>query len=125
MYHLAVVYAERKHADLAIQALARARQIAPARPDVLLLLGRESIEEGFLDDAIEVLGECVKLDSGKVEPHLLLGEALTKKKLYQEALAEYRALAKLEPDNPQAYNSIGRTLQYLFRGEEAKRPKRR
>jgi len=62
----------------------RARQILIGRAGacasnnrrvVLLLLGRECIQEGFIEDAVGVLEDCVRIDPRKVEPHLLLGEA--------------------------------------------------
>jgi superkiller protein 3 len=121
LYQLALVYVESKHADEAIQILVRARRLAPARPDVLLLLGRECIQEGFIEDAVGVLEDCVRIDPGKVEPHLLLGEALTKDKQFPRALNEYEKVAALEPQNPQSYVLLARTLWYAGQRQESER----
>ena len=68
LYQLAVVYLESKHADEAIQLLVRARRLAPERPDVLLLPGRECIQEGFIEDAVGVLDHCVRIDPRRSSP---------------------------------------------------------
>ena len=63
----------------------------------------------------DVLQECIRLDPGKVEPRILLGEAYSRSKAYDKALAEYEVMAKLDANNPQSYISLGRTYYYLER----------
>jgi len=120
LYQLAIAYAEDHQSDQAIQILVRARQIAPRRPGILLLLARECIQEGLWDDAQELLAECIALDREKIEPHLLLGEAYSRAHLFDKALAEYKQIERLAPNNPQSFVSLGRTYQSLNRYPEAK-----
>ncbi len=49
----------------------------------------------------------------------MLGEAITRKKFFDQALAQYEIVVKIAPSNPQSYVGTGRTLLYMRRYPEA------
>ena len=86
---------------LAVDALARARELAPQDVEVLVNLGAALIERGFAREAIEVSRQAERLDAGRAETQLNLG--LAHDRMQKASAAQYhyrRYLERSSPDDP-------------------------
>ena len=73
-------------------------------------LGRTLAGQGRLAEARTWLDEAVKLAPSRRELRLALIEQLVQEKKFAEAAAQYEALAKAEPNNPDVVRDWGRML---------------
>ena len=86
------------HGDLgrAVAYLARACELDPV-PQALYLLGNCHFEMGRAGEAIQCLGEAVRLDPAFEEAHYLLGLAYLDRRWNRKALASFREAQRLNP----------------------------
>ena len=90
----------------AIQDFERADRIRPNEPGNLSNLGYALSQAGRHDEAIAAFQRCVKTNPRWLAARLGLGEALMQADRHADAKAEYEAALVLQPDNPQALNSL-------------------
>ena len=86
------------HGDLgrAVAYLERACELDPV-PQALYLLGNCHFEMGRAGEAIQCLGEAVRLDPAFEEAHYLLGLAYLDRRWNRKALASFREAQRLNP----------------------------
>jgi tetratricopeptide (TPR) repeat protein len=117
------LYFDGRHAEA--EAIFRnAVQANPDYPDAYNLLGLVLAAQELFEEAIGQYGKAATLwqKAGSTDRKVALinwGDALRLKKLYGQAAEKYREAIAVDPDYPNAYNSLGRALaaQELF--EEA------
>jgi tetratricopeptide (TPR) repeat protein len=59
--------------------------------------GYELYHEGMLDDALVEFDESASVDPGNAETHLLIGDIYERRRMFDEAISEYKAALKLSP----------------------------
>ena len=60
--------------------------------------GYELYHDGMLDDALVELDASLGVDP-KAETHLLIGDIYERRRMFDEAISEYKAALKLSPDD--------------------------
>lgn len=84
--------------------------------------GTSLLEAGDYHAATIPLRRARDLDSGKASIREALGRALFRAQRYEQAAAEFAAVAEHAPTNDYALFCLGRSLQLLGRHAEARRP---
>lgn len=84
--------------------------------------GTELLERGDCHAATVPLSRARDLEPGKASVREALGRALFGAQRYEEAAAEFRAVADGAPTNDYALFCLGRSLQLLGRHAEARHP---
>ncbi|MEI6071985.1 MAG: protein kinase [Verrucomicrobiae bacterium] len=84
------------------KAMADLKKTAPA----FYSLAKLRLEEGEFSDAIEQIGFALDLDVANPDYHLLCAEALQSTRKYSEAIAEYRRVLALRPDDKSAKSNM-------------------
>ena len=74
---------------------------------VRLRLAAEYIKQGLVSESLEQAKLAVANDPKYEDAHLLLGGLYSALKMYDEALAEYRIVLKLNPESTEAPLFIG------------------
>jgi protein O-GlcNAc transferase len=98
------------------------RQMLEADPrDVyaLHLLGLVAYQRGRAEQAVDLLGQALRLQPGLSVIHNSLGVALTALGRFEEALVSLREALRLRPDYAEVYNNLGNTLNKMGRRTEA------
>ena len=83
--------------------------------------GLKSASEEKTEQAVELFGEAVRAHPNFYAAHMALAEQLSKRQLYDEAMAAYRRAGELKPDRADPYVGVGVTLVNLKRYEEGAR----
>ena len=89
---------------------------------VLFCRGTELLEAGDYHQAIVPLTRARNLEPEKTSIREALGRALFRAQRYEEAAAEFAAVAERAPTNDYALFCLGRSLQQLGRHAEARCP---
>jgi Flp pilus assembly protein TadD len=84
--------------------------------------GCELLDHGDHQAAIVPLTRARTLEPDKASIREALGRALFHAQRYEDAAAEFRAVAAQAPTNDYALFCLGRAMQQLGRHEEARRP---
>jgi Flp pilus assembly protein TadD len=84
--------------------------------------GCELLAHGDHQAAIVPLMRARKLEPDKASIREALGRALFHAQRYEDAAAEFRAIALQTPTNDYAQFCLGRAMQQLGRHEEARQP---
>ena len=84
--------------------------------------GCELLDHGDHQAAIVPLTRARKLEPDKASIREALGRALFHAQRYEDAAAEFRAIAAQAPTNDYALFCLGRAMQQLGRHEEARHP---
>ncbi len=84
--------------------------------------GCELLEHGDHQAAIVPLSRARNLEPGKASIREALGRALFHAQHYEDAAAEFRAIAAEAPTNDYALFCLGRSMQLLGRHREACQP---
>jgi tetratricopeptide (TPR) repeat protein len=61
--------------------------------------GYELYHQGRLDDALVELDESSRVDPGRAETRLLMGDIYERRRMFDEAIKEYEEALKLSPDD--------------------------
>lgn len=104
------------------EAAAQYRQLLSQFPDnplVLTGLGTVALQQGKLDEGIQLLGMSVEIEPNQPMAHCHLGLALRDVQRLDEALICFDRALALAPDFGDAYNFRGVVLQELKKFEEA------
>ena len=100
--------AQRRPSAAAAAEAAQALATAPPRPPVavggeaLLEQGQTAFNKGNYADAVRRAHEALQAGGAPLGAHLLLGDVYYHMERYTEALREYQAALRLDPDNPVA-----------------------
>ena len=106
----------------AIQTIERDRLVVQAVPrsaEARNNLGGALLVQGQIDEAIEQLGEAMRLDPAHAEAHSNLGVALARRGQWGEAIEQYKEALSLDPRQTQAYSNLGNALLQQGRIHEA------
>ena len=106
----------------AIQTIERDRLVVQAVPrsaEARNNLGGALLVQGQIDEAIEQLGEAMRLDPAHAEAHSNLGVALARRGRWVEAIEQYKKALSLDPRQTQAYSNLGNALLQQGRIHEA------
>jgi len=88
--------------------LLRSDPANPLRHDAVAAL---YLDVGRLDDAINELGQSLRLNSESAPTHYNLGFALAGRGRRDAAIAEFQEALRIDPDYAQAHNNLGALLQ--------------
>jgi Tfp pilus assembly protein PilF len=69
--------------------------------------GLSALKKGLYNDAAEILGQAVYLNSTVADYHFTLGMVYTKQKKLREAEKEINLALKIEPSNPEYNAELG------------------
>jgi len=97
------------HHDLALDALAKARQLEPANPRVLSELGNVREAMGQFDQAESFFQAATKLRPDDWTSLNSLGGFYYRRGRYQDAVQVFEQVTQLAPDNSQGYTNLGAT----------------
>lgn len=105
--------------DRAEELVAKALDVQPNNPQVLLSQGKVNIAKGEYAKAISNLRDLVSKDANSVDALMLLAEAFNKDGRQELALDNYRRVLQLEPDNAIAAYNAGALLAQAQKYEVA------
>ena len=91
------------------------------RAAALLTQGREEMQVGKVNEAVDNFESALTIQPGHVTIYLSLGEATRKQGMHGKALHYYREALKLDPDNQQAIAGEGEALVEKGAVEKARR----
>jgi tetratricopeptide (TPR) repeat protein len=104
----------------AIEQFAEAARLDPAMTYAHYNLGLLRAEQGDAAGAIRHFRAVLDLDPGYTPtPHSHLGKLYTQAGRLEEAVAEYRAAQRLQPENPESSYQLGRALARRQKWAEA------
>ena len=84
------------------KAVADLKKTAPA----FYLLAKARLEEGNFSEALDQIGFALNMDVANPDYHLLCAQALQSTRKYSEAIAEYRRVLSLRPDDKSAKSNL-------------------
>jgi tetratricopeptide (TPR) repeat protein len=90
---------------------------AGARADALSD-GKRALKDGNAEQAIPLLRQAVKEDANRPEAQIALGQALERRRRYDEAVTAYQAAIKLDPRSSEAQRGLGVSLVHLGKVDE-------
>ena len=108
----------RAMAGKAAEAIAPLREALRLRADLVpasLFLGISYLETGRPKEAVAPLRRVVQADKANVHARQALAEALLALDQFGEASVQLEAVAKAEPDMPQAWAALGRSYEGIAR----------
>lgn len=106
--HRAAAYATKKDLDRAQNDYAQAARINPDNPETYIRRGELARVIGSSAPAILYFNEALKRDPHNVTARMLRGLAYEEAKQFDEAIADYRAVLKLDPSHKLAKTSLAR-----------------
>ena len=109
-----------RYADAA-ESFRKASRIAPREAQFQVGLAAALAMAGKLEDAHALLTRLTQRFPASSLAWLNLGNVLRDQCCYEQALEAYRQAHALDPDNPEARNSIGRALHSMLEFEDAER----
>lgn len=95
---------------LPVRLFAQTRQYSTTDKEAIknYALAGESIDQNMYDEAIQYLYKAIQRDDKFIEAHSQLASVLTLKRMYKDAIPEYRAVIKLNPEyNRAIYLRLG------------------
>jgi len=101
---------KRNRDDEARAFLLRANELSPCYSYPLMNLSALAAKTHALEESLRWADEAVRCSPGLALPHFYRGAALERLKRDDEALAEYRTTANLDPQNTDAWLAQGRLL---------------
>ncbi len=105
---------------LAAGYLARACEVAPHRPDLLVRLGKAQYLLGALGEAQASVRRAIALDAGSVDAHVVLGLSQIGVEDYPAAVAALETAVRLAPRMVSGHLNLGNAYLYAGRFAEAK-----
>jgi tetratricopeptide (TPR) repeat protein len=107
--NLASVYMAMEEYDKGIGVLLEARDLLPANPDLASLAGRAAILKRDFDQAVDLFGDAVRLDSTSIVHRNDLATALMLAERKDEAITQWERILTLNPD-PQMERVVRQNL---------------
>lgn len=108
---LALLYASQNQSEKAAleyeEVLKGAAKSDPKNIDILKSLAAVYYQQKKIEDAIVTYRLILEIDSKDYEPIFLLGSLLEEKGLRQEAISKFKETLAINPDYPDALNSLG------------------
>lgn len=124
-YKLAQVDEQLDDQQSALKHYTQAIEKGPRFLEAYSALGRLYADLGYLDQAVQVLTEALKVALARTDEeaqvHHLLGTVLQQQKKYDEAVREFKAALDVVPGMRDALFSLGWTYSLQGNKEEAKR----
>ncbi len=124
-YHLAAVMAELGHDEAATDLIIRAREMAPERPELSLLLAHECVKQEFWFDAAEAYESYLRLRPDDWEAQRELAFLYGEVKYFERALPHLDRYIAARPKDAEGYYLRGLILWHLKRSEAASEAFRR
>jgi tetratricopeptide (TPR) repeat protein len=118
---LAAIQSAAGQLNEAHDTLQAAQEYLPNSPAIHKALGRVAMSQGRYEDAHKDFEAAVSLDKGDVDARFLVGTALTRLRRFDEALAVFDEIGKLDRDYPGLALERGMLYQESGRQEEALR----
>jgi tetratricopeptide (TPR) repeat protein len=106
-YMLGMAYIRDKNEAQAETALNAAIRLDPGYIQAYQSLAQMKLSSGDVNTAIQYGRDALKADPNAVEMRLLLGEGLSGRKYYKEAIAELEAYTVARPADPRGLHSLG------------------
>ena len=109
-------------------AIGHAQAALRLRPDLLsanLFLGASYVELGESAAAIPSLNKVLRTQPNDHNARLMLAQALSGAKRYEEATQQFGKLSELVPDNPKVWYGLGQTYDRLSQRTRGEREKYR
>lgn len=75
-------------------------------PGIYYKKGKELAEQGKLDEAVKQLTTSIVLNYNNAAPYIELGHVYIRKKLYNEAIAQFDKALEIDPSNKEAKGAI-------------------
>ncbi len=107
------------HHEQASAIYAQILEKDPAHFDSLHLLGVIAVDGGNPLEAVDWIGQAIRINSGVAEAHVNMGNALKDLRRFEEALASHDRALILKPDLAEAHFGRGFVLCQLRRLDEA------
>jgi tetratricopeptide (TPR) repeat protein len=105
----------------AIDHAQAALRLQPDLPSANLFLGASYVELGESAAAIPPLNQVLGAQPNERNARLMLAQALSGAKRYEEAAQQFRKLSELIPDNPKVWYGLGQTYDRLSQRTPAER----
>lgn len=115
----AILQAQARNYQEALQWFERAARAAPGRADILGNQAKALLELGELEHALALCQKALSLDASRFEVHKVLGSVYMVQRQWQEAETAFRRSLQLKPDFAPAWNNLGNVLRRQDRGQEA------
>jgi tetratricopeptide (TPR) repeat protein len=90
-------------------------KLQPRNLPALVSLGAAHLELDEARAAIDPLQKAVAMETGNRDARVMLAGALFALERFEPAAEQYRALARMTPDDPQVWLSLGRSYESLAR----------
>ena len=116
---VAVLLAQNGRCDQALEAFARAIQLAPKVPRLRVGLAECTAKVGKHEEAVKLLQALLKSDPRAVQAYFLMARSLHEWKGMAAALPWYERAAREEPDNPMPHYYLGYAYKEQ-RGQKAR-----
>ena len=123
---LALLKNQQGRREEAQKLLEAARAKLPLSPKLLGAVGQLALSEGRYEAAIANFRQALDLDSTDISARFRLGVALRKNRMFDEAMSQFEAVAKVDPEFPGLalergllYETSGRSAEALQAFEDA------
>ena len=107
--------------DEAVDQMKIARELDPLSVRISADLGMAMLAAGKYDDAIMQEVKTMELDSNARSPYWIRGMAYQQKKMFEEAIKDYREAVRRAPDNPNFLAALGNIYASTGKTAEAQK----
>jgi len=105
-------YERKKIPFLAVPEYKKAKELDPKNPEYYYLYGRASVGMNEFNEGLRAFVEASNVDSSYAPAHLEAGRLFFRAKRYPEAGEKFLKYTQLQPDDPQGWLMLGRSLSY-------------
>jgi len=111
---LSIAQFKASHYRDSIEQAKAALKLQPELPSANLFLGASYVELGEFGAAIPPLKKVLEAQPNERNARLMLAEALSGARQYEEAAEHFQKLSELVPDNPKVWYGLGQCYEKLF-----------
>ena len=118
---LSIAQFKARHYRNSIEQAKAALKLQPELPSANLFLGASYVELGEFGAAIPLLRKVLEAQPNERNARLMLAEALSGARQYEEAAEHFQKLSELVPDNPKVWYGLGQCYDKLFQQSPGQR----
>ena len=122
---LSLVKQAQGRGDESLDLLKDTVAVHPDNPNLWMALGNVYLHLGFMENAVAVFLQILRIDSDNVSACYRLGKAYLGLNHYQQAIRAFLKATRLDPAHIPSWQELGEIYQQLHRSKNAKKTYRR